>query len=168
MWTAREFTAASTALSAPRSLVLSNSLGADLSMWNDQVDALAARFRVVRYDTRGHGSSAATPGPYDVERLGRDVVGLLDGLGIEQAHFCGLSLGGLTGMWLGVHASRRVRRLVLANTAARIGPPENWNARIDKSPGRRHGCHFAGRRRALVHRTVSRRRTRNAPWRCGR
>jgi 3-oxoadipate enol-lactonase len=95
-------------------LVLSNSLGADLSMWNDQVDALASRFRVVRYDTRGHGSSAATPGPYAIERLGRDVVGLLDGLGIAQAHFCGLSLGGLTGMWLGVHASRRVRRLVLA------------------------------------------------------
>ena len=113
-------------------LVFSNSLGADLSMWNDQVDALASRFRVVRYNTRGHGSSTATPGPYTVDRLGRDVVGLLDGLGIEQAHFCGLSLGGLTGMWLGVHASRRVRRLVLANTAARIGPPENWNARIDR------------------------------------
>ncbi len=113
-------------------LVLSNSLGADLSMWDDQVDALALRFRVVRYDTRGHGSSTATPGPYAIERLGRDVVGLLDGLGIAQAHFCGLSLGGLTGMWLGVHAPNRVRRLVLANTAARIGPPENWNARIDK------------------------------------
>jgi len=113
-------------------LVLSNSLGADLSMWNDQVDALASRFRVVRYDTRGHGSSTATPGPYAIERLRRDVVGLLDGLDIAQAHFCGLSLGGLTGMWLGVHASRRVRRLVLANTAARIGPPDNWNARIDR------------------------------------
>jgi 3-oxoadipate enol-lactonase len=113
-------------------LVLSNSLGADLSMWDDQFAALVSRFRIVRYDTRGHGSSTATPGPYAIERLGRDVVDLLDGLGIERAHFCGLSLGGLTGMWLGVHAPRRVRRLILANTAARIGPPDNWNARIDK------------------------------------
>jgi 3-oxoadipate enol-lactonase len=101
-------------------------------MWDDQVDALAQRFRVLRYDTRGHGSSTATPGPYAIERLGRDVVGLLDGLGIERAHFCGLSLGGITGMWLGIRAPHRVRRLVLANTSARIGPPENWNARIDK------------------------------------
>jgi 3-carboxy-cis,cis-muconate cycloisomerase len=113
-------------------LVLSNSLGTDLTMWDPQIDALARRFRVVRYDTRGHGASTATPGPYTIERLGRDIVALLDGLGIERAHFCGLSLGGITGMWLGIHAPDRLQKLVLANTAARIGPPENWNMRIDK------------------------------------
>jgi len=116
-------------------LVLSNSLGTDLTMWDAQVNALALRFRVLRYDTRGHGASAATPGPYSVERLGRDVIGLLDSLGIDRAHFCGLSLGGITGMWLGIHAPDRLRRLVLANTAARIGPPSNWDARIEKVRG---------------------------------
>ena len=113
-------------------LVLSNSLGTDLAMWDPQIATLARTFRVLRYDTRGHGKSAATPGPYAIERLGRDVIGLLDGLKIERAHFCGLSLGGITGMWLGIHAPGRLQRLVLANTAARIGPPDNWNARIEK------------------------------------
>jgi 3-oxoadipate enol-lactonase len=113
-------------------LVLSNSLGADLAMWDAQVPELARSFRVLRYDTRGHGASTAAPGPYAIDLLGRDVVGLLDGLGIERAHFCGLSLGGMTGMWLGVHAPARLDRLVLANTAACIGSPETYNARIDK------------------------------------
>jgi 3-carboxy-cis,cis-muconate cycloisomerase len=113
-------------------LVLSNSLGTDLAMWEPQIPALLRAFRVLRYDTRGHGTSADAPGPYSIERLGRDVVGLLDSLGIERAHFCGLSMGGMIGMWLGVHAPGRLHRLVLANTAARIGIPDNWNARIDK------------------------------------
>ena len=113
-------------------LVLSNSLGTDLTMWDGQIAELARTFRVVRYDTRGHGTSTASPGPYSVERLGCDVVGVLDGLGIANAHFCGLSLGGITGIWLGIHAPDRLRRLVLANTAAQIGPPDNWNARIEK------------------------------------
>ncbi|HEY5307427.1 MAG TPA: 3-oxoadipate enol-lactonase [Casimicrobiaceae bacterium] len=113
-------------------LVLSNSLGADLAMWDAQVPELARTFRVLRYDTRGHGASTVAPGPYAIDLLGRDVVGLLDGLGIERAHFCGLSLGGMTGMWLGVHARPRLHRLVLANTAARVGSPETYNARIDK------------------------------------
>jgi 3-oxoadipate enol-lactonase len=101
-------------------------------MREPQIAALARTFRVLRYDTRGHGTSTDTPGPYSIESLGRDVVGLLDGLGIERAHFCGLSMGGMIGMWLGVHAPGRLRQLVLANTAARIGPPDNWNARIEK------------------------------------
>ncbi len=113
-------------------IVLSNSLGADLSMWDPQIEALAREFQVLRYDTRGHGTSTATPGPYTIDRLGRDVVGVLDGLRIERAHFCGLSLGGMTGMWLGIHASGRVQSLVLANTAARIGSPDTYNARIEK------------------------------------
>jgi 3-oxoadipate enol-lactonase len=113
-------------------VVLSNSLGTDLAMWDSQAAAISRTFRVVRYDTRGHGRSTVTPGPYDIERLGRDVLGLLDQLEIERAHFCGLSLGGITGMWLGIHAPERLQRLVLANTAACIGPPENWNTRIAK------------------------------------
>ena len=112
-------------------LVLSNSLGAALEMWEPQLAAFSARFRVIRYDTRGHGESGAPPGPYSIEQLGGDVVALLDALKIARAHFCGLSMGGATGIWLGIHAPERVDRLVLANTAAKIGTAEMWNARID-------------------------------------
>jgi 3-oxoadipate enol-lactonase len=110
-------------------VVLSNSLGTDLSMWDAQVAALAARFHVVRYDTRGHGGSSAPPGPYTVEQLGRDVLGLLDHLDIERAHFIGLSMGGVIGQWLGAHAPVRLHKLVLANTASRIGTRQGWEAR---------------------------------------
>lgn len=113
-------------------LVFSNSLGADLAMWEAQMPELMRNHRILRYDTRGHGQSAVTPGPYTIERLGRDVVALLDHLELDRAMFCGLSLGGMTGMWLGIHAPSRIARLVLANTAARIAPPDLWNARIDK------------------------------------
>jgi len=112
-------------------VIFSNSLGTNLSMWDAQLPALAARFRVLRYDTRGHGESSVTPGPYSIMQLGRDVVRLLDELEIERAHFCGLSMGGMTGMWLGVYAATRIERLVLCNTAAKIGTPEIWNARIE-------------------------------------
>ena len=91
-------------------LVLSNSLGTDHAMWEPQMAALTPHFCVVRYDTRGHGASGVTPGPYTIEQLGRDVVALLDHLGTERASFCGLSLGGMTGMWLGVHAPRAHRQ----------------------------------------------------------
>lgn len=111
-------------------LVLSNSLGTDLAMWEPQMPVLGQRFRVLRYDTRGHGLSGLPPAPYQVDRLGRDVLALLDGLGIATADFCGLSMGGMTGMWLGVHAPERFRRIVLCNTAAKIGTAEVWNARI--------------------------------------
>ena len=112
-------------------LVLSNSLGTNLSMWDPQIPALAAQFRVLRYDTRGHGQSSVTAGPYSITQLGRDVVGLLDAVGIKRAHFCGLSMGGVVGMWLGVYAADRINRLVLSNTAAKIGATETWNARIE-------------------------------------
>jgi len=112
-------------------LVLANSLGTDLSMWEVQLPSFAQSFRVLRYDSRGHGQSAVTPGPYTIERLAGDVIGLLDGLEIRRAHVCGLSLGGMIGMWLGAHAPERVERLALCNTAAYIGPPELWNTRID-------------------------------------
>jgi 3-oxoadipate enol-lactonase len=112
-------------------VMFSNSLGTNLSMWDAQAPALAARFRVLRYDTRGHGQSSVTPGPYRIMQLGPDVVRLLDELEIERAHFCGLSMGGMTGMWLGVYAAPRIERLVLCNTAAKIGTPDIWNARIE-------------------------------------
>lgn len=112
-------------------LVLSNSLGTDLGLWDDQMPELTTRFRVLRYDTRGHGSSTVTAGPYTVAMLARDVLTLLDALKIKRAHFCGLSLGGMTGMWLGIHAGDRIDRLVLANTAPQIGSAEIWNTRID-------------------------------------
>lgn len=113
-------------------LVLSNSLGTDLTMWDPQIPEFAQRFRVIRYDTRGHGQSTVTPGPYSVEQLGRDALGLMDALGIERAHFCGLSLGGMTGMWVAVHEAYRIDRLVLANTAARIPGADAYNTRIQR------------------------------------
>lgn len=114
----------------PPVVVLSNSLGTGLDMWAPQVAALSANFRVLRYDTRGHGRSDVPAGAYGLDRLGRDVLDLMDALGIARAHFCGLSLGGMTGQWLGVHAPDRFDRLVLANTAAYMGPPSGWQARI--------------------------------------
>lgn len=113
-------------------LVLSNSLGTRLEMWEPQMPALLQHFRVLRYDTRGHGASSIPPGPYAVEQLGEDVIALMDGLQIARAHFCGLSMGGMTGMWLGVNEAERFDRLVLANTSALIGPADAWNARIAK------------------------------------
>ncbi|HEY7410404.1 MAG TPA: 3-oxoadipate enol-lactonase [Vicinamibacteria bacterium] len=112
-------------------VVLSHSLGADMSMWDPQLPALEPRFRVLRYDTRGHGRTDVPSGPYSLEELARDALGLLDALGLARVHFCGLSMGGMVGMWLGAHAPARVDRLVLCNTAARIGTAEAWNARID-------------------------------------
>lgn len=113
-------------------LVLSNSLGTTLEMWNPQMDVLRRHFRVLRYDTRGHGRSPATPGPYTIDRLGADLLALMDGLGIARADVCGLSMGGMTAMWLGIHHPQRVGKLALCNTAALIGPPDVWNARIGK------------------------------------
>ncbi len=111
-------------------LVLSNSLGTDLHMWDAQIAAFSKSFRVVRYDTRGHGKSLVSQGPYTIEQLGQDVLALLDALNIEQAHFCGLSMGGLIGQWLGTHANDRLHKLIVSNTAAKIGTPEIWNQRI--------------------------------------
>jgi 3-oxoadipate enol-lactonase len=111
-------------------IVLSNSLGTNLSMWDPQATVLCEKFCVLRYDTRGHGLSSATPGPYSIEQLGRDVITLLDALKVESAYFCGLSMGGMIGMWLGVNAASRMKGLVLCSTAAKIGTADTWNARI--------------------------------------
>ena len=112
-------------------LLLSNSLGTSIEMWEPQLATLAGRFRVIRYDSRGHGQSTVTTGPYTIEQVANDALGLLDALDVPRAHFCGLSMGGMVGMWLGIHAPQRIDRLVLANTAAKIGTAELWNARID-------------------------------------
>jgi 3-oxoadipate enol-lactonase len=111
-------------------LVLSNSLGTTHGLWEPQMAALQGRFRVLRHDTRGHGGSGVSAGPYTIEGLGRDVLALMDGLGIERASFCGISMGGMIGMWLGINAPERLERLALCNTSARIGGPEAWNERI--------------------------------------
>jgi 3-oxoadipate enol-lactonase len=112
-------------------LVLSNSLGTNFSMWDAQMPELHKHFRVLRYDTRGHGQSEVTPGPYSFEQLGRDVLALADEADIGNFSFCGLSMGGVTGMWLGIHAGKRLHKLVLCSTAAKIGNAETWNARIE-------------------------------------
>jgi 3-oxoadipate enol-lactonase len=107
-------------------LVLSNSLGATLGMWDPQITELAHRFRVVRYDARGHGDSPAPQGPYTMDDLGGDVIALLDRLGVDRAHLCGLSIGGLVSLWLAVHAPDRIDRLVLCCTSAWFGDPDPW------------------------------------------
>ena len=112
-------------------LVFSNSLGSDLRMWDWVLPKLRPHFRILRYDTRGQGQSEVTPGPYTIDQLGQDVIDLLDAHGIQKAHFCGLSLGGLTGQWLGIHHGNRLYKLVVANTAAHIGTVEGWNDRIN-------------------------------------
>jgi 3-oxoadipate enol-lactonase len=111
-------------------LLLSNSLSSDTSMWDDQIPVWSERFQVIRYDQRGHGKSVASPAPYSIEQLGRDAIGVMDTLGIEKAHWCGLSMGGMVGMWVLTNAPERVGKAVLANTAAHMGPPELWNGRI--------------------------------------
>jgi 3-oxoadipate enol-lactonase len=112
-------------------VMLSNSLGTDLSMWDRQAAAWRGKSQVLRYDTRGHGQSSVTPGPYTIEQLGGDVLRLLDALKLSKVHFCGLSMGGQTGMWLGLNAPHRLGKLVLSNTAAKIGTPEGWGTRIE-------------------------------------
>ncbi|WP_296663281.1 3-oxoadipate enol-lactonase [Paraburkholderia sp.] len=110
-------------------LVLSHSLGSNVSMWAPQIAAFSKHFRLLRYDTRGHGRSDVPHGPYTIGQLTGDVIGLLDHLGIERAHFAGLSMGGLTGVGLGARYASRIDRLVLCNTAAKLGSPEVWEPR---------------------------------------
>ena len=111
-------------------LMLSNSIATNLHMWDGQVAELARSFRVLRYDFRGHGESDAPVGAYSIDRLGRDVLELLDSLQISRVHFCGLSLGGFVGQWLGVRAPERIERLVLSNTSAYLGPASYFDEQI--------------------------------------
>jgi 3-oxoadipate enol-lactonase len=111
-------------------LMLSNSLGTTLHMWDPQVAALTQHFRLVRYDRRGHGKSGVPAGPYNMEMLGRDVLAILDALKIDKVNWCGLSMGGMVGMWLGANAPQRVDRLILSNTSAYMAAKDVWNDRI--------------------------------------
>ncbi|MBI1205485.1 MAG: 3-oxoadipate enol-lactonase [Rhodopseudomonas sp.] len=111
-------------------LMLSNSLGTNLNMWDDQIAAWAEHFRVIRYDRRGHGRSGAPAGPYSMERFGRDVLAVLDALKVESTHWCGLSMGGMVGQWLGANAPQRINKLVLSNTNAYYADKSGWDDRI--------------------------------------
>ena len=111
-------------------LLLINSIGSTREMWARQMPALTTSYRVIRYDARGHGASSVPRGPYALNQLGTDALAILDAVGAPGAHVCGISLGGITGQWLGLNAPSRVHRLVLANTAARIGTVESWTERI--------------------------------------
>jgi 3-oxoadipate enol-lactonase/4-carboxymuconolactone decarboxylase len=120
-------------------LLLSNSLGTTLELWDAQVAEWARHARVIRYDTRGHGGSASTvgralsgPPEYTLDQLGHDALAVLDAAGARAAHICGISLGGLTAMWLGVNAPHRVSSLIVANTAAKVGTAERWTDRMAK------------------------------------
>lgn len=152
---------------AAPALILSNSLGTTLEMWDPQVAALCEHYRLIRYDTRGHGGSPITPGSYSFADLGQDVLAVLDALGIERAAFCGISMGGHTGLWLGVHAGARFNAIVVCNSAAKIGTPQGWNERAamvreggqasmqalaESSPGRWFSAEFANAQPATVQR----------------
>ena len=112
-------------------LMLSNSLGTNLHMWDDQVPAFTRHFRLVRFDRRGHGGSAVPKGPYSIERLGRDALAVIDGLGIAKVNWCGLSMGGMEGMWLGANAASRIDKLILSNTASYFPDRTMWDGRIE-------------------------------------
>src|SRR5258708_35766149 len=111
-------------------LMLSNSLGCTLQMWQPQMKALTQLFRVIRYDRRGHGKSSVPPGPSSMERFGRDVLAILDDLNIEKTHWCGLSMGGMVGQWLAANAPERFGKIILSNTACYYPDPTNWLNRI--------------------------------------
>ena len=112
-------------------VMLSHSLAADITMWESQMAALIeAGYRVLRYDSRGQGKSAIPPGPYTMEVLAEDAVGLLDALGLEKVHFCGLSMGAMVGQMLGARNPERLTSLTLSSTAAILSPSEIWDERI--------------------------------------
>jgi 3-oxoadipate enol-lactonase len=113
-------------------LLLSNSIATTHRMWDGEIGELSKAFRVLRYDTRGHGESDAPAGAYSLDRLGRDVIELLDALGIDKVHFCGLSLGGFVGQWLGFRAPERLHSLVLSNTSPYLGPALQWDQLINR------------------------------------
>jgi len=111
-------------------VMLSNSLGSTMQMWEPQMKAFTQLFRVVRYDRRGHGKSQVPPGPYSMERFGRDVLAILDDLNIDKVHWCGLSMGGMVGQWLGANAPNRIDRLILSNTSCYFPDKSAWEGRL--------------------------------------
>jgi 3-oxoadipate enol-lactonase len=111
-------------------LILAHPLGVDMSVWDALAPTLANKFRLIRFDARGHGASSVPAGPYSLADLGGDVVALMDRLDVAQAHFLGLSMGGAIAQWLMIHAPHRLKKVVLANTAAHFPDSAGWNARI--------------------------------------
>lgn len=111
-------------------LMISNSLGTNLHMWDDQVASWTRHFRLVRYDRRGHGQSSVPKGPYTMERLGRDVLAVIDALDVAKINWCGLSMGGMVGQWLGAHAPGRIDKLVLSNTSSFFPDKSIWEGRL--------------------------------------
>ena len=107
-----------------------NSIGTTRDLWLPQVPELVGTYRLIRYDARGHGASSVPAGDYTIAQLARDALAILDAESVSRAHICGISFGGITAMWLGVHAPQRVASLILANTAARIGSVQSWTDRI--------------------------------------
>jgi len=118
-------------------LMFSNSLGTTMSLWESQARELRAHYRILRYDTRGHGESPGADQTLTLAQLGRDVLDLLDQLKLDKVNFCGISMGGIIGLWLGIHAGDRLQRLIVANSAARIGSTEGWLSRAAQVAG--HG-----------------------------
>src|SRR5690625_1318532 len=112
-------------------LVLSNSLGTLLEMWSPQIEAFSEHYRVICYDTRGHGGSPITAGPYDFAGLGQDVLSIMDALDIQKAAFCGVSMGGHTALWLGRYAAERMTAIAVCNSAAKIGTAAAWSERAE-------------------------------------
>jgi 3-oxoadipate enol-lactonase/4-carboxymuconolactone decarboxylase len=110
-------------------VVFSHSLGCDHTQWDPQAGALAPYFRILRYDTRGHGGTDVTPGDYSIELLARDLIALTEALSIDRFAFCGLSLGGMIGQWIAMHAPTRLTHLILANTSARFPDPAPMETR---------------------------------------
>jgi 3-oxoadipate enol-lactonase len=111
-------------------LMLSNSLGTTHAMWQPQVEAFKQHFRLVRFDRRGHGGSGVPKGPYTMEGLARDALAVLDGLGLKKVNWCGLSMGGIEGLWLGANAPERFERMVLCNTSAQFPDRKIWDDRL--------------------------------------
>jgi len=143
-------------------LLLAGSIGTTRDMWAAQLPALSQRFRVVRIDHRGHGTSWTPPGPYTIADLGGDVLELLDALELDRVHYCGLSLGGMVGMWLAANAPQRIRRLALLCTSAALNIDGSWENRaatvraqgmgpiLDAAPARWFTEDFRERRPAVV------------------
>jgi 3-oxoadipate enol-lactonase len=111
-------------------LILSNSLGTNLEMWKAQMPAFLTHFHVIRYDKRGHGKSSVKPGPSNFDRLSLDALELLDHLQIKKAYWCGLSMGGMSGMWLATHKPERFHKFAITCTSASVGSPDIYNGRI--------------------------------------
>lgn len=112
-------------------LMLSSSLGTTKHMWDPQMPAFTAKYRVVRYDRRGHGKSGVPQGPYNMDMLGRDAVAVMDGLGLKTINWLGLSMGGMEGMWLGANAPERIEKLILSNTSTYYPDKTPWHTRIE-------------------------------------